>query len=94
MPSGVSQVQITPTPEGSPVANALGETLYALPTQTMKPGSTSVIVVGYTPGQAAQQGQTGAQSSGTSVLWILVGLLVVVLAIIGFVAASKRSRRD
>ncbi len=93
MPAGVSAVQITPTPEGVPVTNELGESLYGLPTKVMKPGDTTVVAVTYSTGQAGQQGQGGAASSGSTILWVLIAALLLVLAILGFSFLSKRSQR-
>ncbi len=93
MPGGVSQVQIAPTPEGTPATNPLGETLYALPTKIMKPGETTAITVSYAGGQgSARQGQAGSASSGSTVLYALVGVFFLILAVLAFALMSNRKR--
>lgn len=91
LPAGSSQGQITPTPEGAPVTNAIGETLYTLPTLTMQLGQIQPIVVKFVAG--GQQGQpTGAQSTGATVLWLLGAAFVVVVAILLFSLMTRRKQ--
>ncbi len=94
VPSGSAGVQISPTPEGSPATSPTGESLYGLPTLQMKPGQTSVVSVGYTVGQTGQQAQTGTGSGSSTVFYVLVAALLLVLAILGFSLMSRRSRQE
>jgi hypothetical protein len=93
-PPGSTQVQITPAPEGEPATNSLGETLYALPTKVMKAGETLVVSVSYVTGQGGQQGQAGTQSGSSTIFYVLVAALFLVLAVLGFSLLSRRSREE
>jgi hypothetical protein len=91
-PAGSSQVQITPTPEGTPATNGLGESLYALPTKIMKPGETSVVTVSYVSGQSGPTGQT--QPGTSTAFYVIVVAFVLVLAVLGFLLISRRSKQS
>lgn len=75
LPAEIHAVKITPQQEGSPDKNDYGETLYTLPTKTMKVGQSSTIDVSY---------KTGSGLGGTSLTSLLV-IAAVILAVVAFV---------
>jgi len=83
VPSGVSEVQVTPVPDGKPVTNELGEALYLLPSATLAAGDKLTVSLSYNtmpPVQTASTPDANAIIIGlVAGLVIAVGALVVVM---------------
>jgi len=85
VPATVEDVRITPEAPGEPQMNSVGESLYTLADQVLKPGDESKVEVAY------KRAGTASTSEGPQVLPILLGLLAVaVLALVAALAVQKR----
>lgn len=85
LPAGLSDVKITPTPEGEPVANDSGEQLFALPSQVIPAGGTQKVTFSYSTVPAAESG------TGPSATAIIVALsAVLAVAVIALVVVTRR----
>lgn len=87
IPSGASDVRITPSPDGKPTTNELGEALYLLPSRAL--GSGEKLNVSLSWGAAVIETPSATPSANT----IIVSLLVVLaLAIAALVVVARRRR--
>ena len=86
-PAGATDVQIKPTPSEQPRTNTAGEVLYTLPQQHPALGAAFTMEVTFQQGVAAPTQTAGVQSSPTSpVLWVLLAALLIVVAVVVFLA--------
>jgi hypothetical protein len=79
IPAQVSAVTIDPKPQGAPETNAVGESLYILPTQNLATGAQSAIKVSYDTAPAAPT--PTATLNLTAVYWVLGVLLAGAVAL-------------
>lgn len=86
LPGGISQVKISPAPQGSPTTNDAGEALYVLPAATLKAGAPTVISLSYStvPEPVADP----AKSSANTLVLVLGGVLV--LAVVALILVVRR----
>ncbi len=80
VPSGVSEVQITPVPDGKPVTNELGEALYLLPSTTLAAGEKQTVSLSYNTMPPIQA--SSAPDVNAIVIALVAGLVVAVLALV------------
>ena len=84
----VSDIKITPAPEGAPQTNADGESLYSLTPLRLEKDGTFDIEVAYTRGGTA----TSSGGAMSPILLVAIGLLVIaVVALIVVVARQNQS---
>lgn len=88
IPSGLSEVKITPTPEGKPVENDSGEALYALPSQTLPVGGAQKVTLSYSTVPEVEP-ETGL--SANAIVGSLLGVLVLAIVALVFVARKRSS---
>lgn len=86
VPSGVSEVQITPVPDGKPVANEQGEALYLLPSKTLAAGDKQTVSLSYNTMPPVQS------SSALNANAIVIGLVVVLVIAVGALVVILRRR--
>lgn len=92
MPPGVGDVTITPAPLRPPDRNAIGETLYTLPTLQMEPGDGVSVAFAYVPGAAS--GAPAAAGANTTIQYVVGILAVLLIALVAVVAVERRKRRE
>ncbi len=96
IPANVVKAKISPKPEGDPVENVDGESLYSLAPKAMKPGDKETIKVSYSTVPPVEK------APGSELNYVLIGLgvalAVAVVAMIVIVrrnaSASARGRRE
>lgn len=87
VPAGASDVEVSPAVGGETDTNAAGQTLYPLTGGQLAQGDSMVIEVSWATGGAA----TGAQKE-SSTLPLLLGLLVLAVVALVFMAVRERTR--
>jgi len=85
LPAGLSEVKITPKPEGEPVENDSGELLYELPSQVLKAGEAQTVTLSYSTVPEVEP-DTGL--SANTIIFSLLGVLG--LAIVALVVVVRR----
>jgi hypothetical protein len=90
VPANVSQLSISPQPEGEPQSNSAGERLYTLASQALPPGGRVAIVVSYT---AAPIQPTPAQASSNQTPIIIVLCLVLAAVVAALALVLRRAAR-
>ena len=86
VPAGVSEVQITPVPDGRPVTNEQGEALYLLPSKTLAAGDKQPVSLSYNTMPPVQS------SSALNANAIVIGLVVVLVIAVGALVVILRRR--
>lgn len=89
LPAAVTDVTISPTPEGRPQSNESAESLYALPTKVLKVGQKQAINIDYSTGIV----NPGSSANTPSTLLIGLGVALVV-AVAGLAVVIARGRRS
>ena len=88
VPSAVSDIKITPAPEGRPVTNELGEALYLLPAVTLDAGEKQAVNVSYNtlpPVEAVP----APPSANAIIIALGAGLVLAIIALV--LVARRRS---
>jgi hypothetical protein len=89
LPAAVTDVKISPTPEGKPQSNETAESLYALPTKVLKVGQKQAITIDYSTGIVNPGSPTNTPNT------LLIGLgVALVVAIAGLAVVVARGRRN
>jgi hypothetical protein len=78
MRAGVSNVSITPAPQGPAETNSSGESLYGLPQQTLKPGDRLTVAVSYDTAPAASGSAAGSRNP---MLFVALGVAFVAVIV-------------
>jgi hypothetical protein len=90
VPANVTQVSISPQPEGDPQSNSAGERLYTLTSQVLPPGGKVAIVVSY---NAAPVQPTPAQVSSNKTPVIIMLCLVLAAVVAALALVLRRAAR-
>lgn len=81
LPAGATGVQIKPAPSEQPRTNTAGESLYTLPQQHPALGAGFDIEVTFQQGPTTgAPAATASSAGGSTVIWVLVGVLAIVVA--------------
>lgn len=89
--AAVTDVKITPKPEGAPQTNESAESLYALPTKVLKVGQKQTVAIDYSTGKV----NPGSTVSPSNMVLIALGVaLVVAIAGLAVVAARGRAKAE
>jgi hypothetical protein len=87
VPAKTSKVKITPKPQGDPVDNADGESLYSIKPRAFKPGEKEKISLSYSTIPPAEK------APGSDLNIVLIGLgVALALAVVAMIVIVRRNR--
>ena len=89
VPTGATNVRITPRPRAAPDVGSGGQTLYSGDPIPLTPGSKTAVSVAYTLGAAAGAAPASA-NRGSSLIYFVVSALAVVVGILVVVLTRQR----
>jgi hypothetical protein len=93
LPANISNVQLSPAPQGAAQTNTAGESLYILGNSSYPTGASQAISISYTVGTAAS-GSAGAAAKTPLIVVLAVALVAVVVAMIFVLQMSARPTQD
>jgi hypothetical protein len=86
LPAGTSKAKIDPKPEGDPVVNADGESLYSLKPKAYKPGDKQTVTISYSTVPPV------AKAPGSELNSVLIGLgIALAIAVVAMIFLIRRS---
>jgi hypothetical protein len=87
IPAKTSKVKISPKPQGDPVDNADGESLYSIKPRAFKPGEKETISLSYSTIPPAEK------APGSDLNIVLIGLgVALALAVVAMIVIVRRNR--
>jgi hypothetical protein len=90
LPATVTDIEIDPTPVGSPQVNQTGEQLYSLSPIELAPGDSQVVEIRYSRPELGGGGSSG----GGIIPWLIGAFALAVIALIAALVISRRRRGE
>ena len=86
VPANTSKAKITPKPDGEPVVNADGESLYSLKPKALKPGEKEQVSIAYSTVPPVEK------APGSELNYVLIGLgVALALAVVAMIVIVRRN---